>query len=413
MKFGMSNYAAVVLAVAFGFACAAQAQTYSVLYKFTGSPNDGNVAIGSLIQSGNVLYGMTNGGGANGNTPPAYGDGTIFSYNLSTKSETVLHNFGSGPSDGRLPFGSLFLAGSTLYGTTAAGGTSSAGTVFSYDTGSQSLVVTPFTGTGGDGGGPGGSLIQVGQSLYGLASIGGATQEGAMFSYNPVSHSEATLYSFGGSPGDGSRPGGSVLQSGSTLYGLTGRGGSAGLNSGGFGTIFAYDTTSGKEASLYSFQGSPSDGADPQGSLIQSGSILYGLTSEGGLYDRGSLFAFDTSTKSDRLLYSFSGKSGDGSGPLGSLIQSGSMLYGTTISGGVGGGTVFSFDTTTDSLAILHAFGAADGSPHGDLLLDGNALYGMAGTDIFSIALPEPGSVTLLALGAAGLLTHRPRRRSL
>jgi hypothetical protein len=66
----------------------------------------------------------------------------------------------------------------------------------------------------------------------------------------------------------------------------------------GFGTIFE-TTASGKEVMLYSFKGTPKDGANPFGDLIAFKGILYGTTVNGGIDvggqnhpDAGSTFSF-------------------------------------------------------------------------------------------------------------------------
>jgi uncharacterized repeat protein (TIGR03803 family) len=148
----------------------------------------------------------------------------------------VLHSFTDGPADGSFPFGSLVLAGSTLYGMTQTGGTSGGGTVFRI-------------GTDGSG--------------FGL------------------------LHSFASGPGDGARPRGDLTLSGSTLYGMTGLGGSSAL-----GTIFGIETDGTGYSVLHSFAGGPGDGANPEGSLIILGSTLYGMTAVGGASNRGVVFSF-------------------------------------------------------------------------------------------------------------------------
>ncbi len=91
----------------------------------------------------------------------------------------------------------------------------------------------------------------------------------------------------------------SFIVSGNTLYGTSQSGGSTGG-----GTIFAFDLTARTNSVLYSFSPSPTQGYMPN-SLIKSGSILYGTTTGGGTSDQGTLFAFDTSTNTLTTLKSF------------------------------------------------------------------------------------------------------------
>jgi uncharacterized repeat protein (TIGR03803 family) len=96
----------------------------AVVYSFAGGSTDGNYPIGGLIQAtdGN-FYGMTQSGGANG-------DGIIYRVTPSG-TETVLHFFAGGSSDGSHPLASLIQASDgNLYGTTDSGGSSNYGTVF-------------------------------------------------------------------------------------------------------------------------------------------------------------------------------------------------------------------------------------------------------------------------------------------
>jgi uncharacterized repeat protein (TIGR03803 family) len=72
------------------------------------------------------MFGMTYGGGANG-------IGTVFQMNTDGSGFSLLHSFAGGATDGKRPFGSLVLGGSTLYGMTERGGLAGdgLGTVFS------------------------------------------------------------------------------------------------------------------------------------------------------------------------------------------------------------------------------------------------------------------------------------------
>src|ERR1700739_4478871 len=92
------------------------AQSYNLLYSFTGQ-TDGGQPVGGLIRDaeGN-LYGTTCCGGS-------YGAGTVFKLDTAGK-ESVLYSF-TGGSDGDQPYASLFRDGAgNLYGTTYWGGVS-------------------------------------------------------------------------------------------------------------------------------------------------------------------------------------------------------------------------------------------------------------------------------------------------
>jgi len=104
----------------------------TILHSFTGAP-DGSVPRGSLTLGGsNILYGMTRSGGDQSGAP-----GAIFRINTDGTSYSLLHSFGTGTSgyqfDGQLPSGSLTLSGSTLYGMTYLGGAMNQGAIFSVN----------------------------------------------------------------------------------------------------------------------------------------------------------------------------------------------------------------------------------------------------------------------------------------
>jgi uncharacterized repeat protein (TIGR03803 family) len=131
-----------------------------------------------------MLYGTTLRGGS-------YGDGTV--YSISTAgTEQVLHSFGKG-TDGRSPQASLIAVNGTLYGTTSRGGAHasnadiSGGTVFSVDiaTGKE-RVLHSFSGSetigSSDGTYPLVGLIALKGVLYGTTAFGGSNS-GSCFSF--------------------------------------------------------------------------------------------------------------------------------------------------------------------------------------------------------------------------------------
>ncbi len=119
--------------------------------------SDGWQPIANLFQASNgLLYGMTPVGGS--------GYGAIFSFNDTTNQETVLHNFGKG-TDGKTPYGDLIQASNgLLYGTTETGGKNTDGTIFSFNLATDSETdIHDFSSASG-GYNPEGDLLEVDSS---------------------------------------------------------------------------------------------------------------------------------------------------------------------------------------------------------------------------------------------------------
>src|SRR5260221_24230 len=71
-----------------------------------------------------------------------------------------------------------------------------------------------------------------------------------------------------------------------------------------------------------------SDGANPSGGLILSGSTLYGTAIYGGSSGWGTVFALNTNGTGFTTPYNFTGGN-DGANPSAGLILSNNTLYGT------------------------------------------------------------------------------------
>jgi uncharacterized repeat protein (TIGR03803 family) len=193
------------------------------------------------------------------------------------------------------------------------------------------------------------------------------------------------LYAFTGND-DGANPESSLIDVGGTFYGITSQGGGgegSGLN--GTGTVYKI-TPSGKESVIHSFIGG-SDGASPQGDLLDVGGVLYGTTSAGGGtgcggQGCGTVFRI-TTDGTESVVYAFQGGT-DGANPAGGLYRVGNTLFGTTTAGGGTGcggsgcGTVFKL-ASDGSETVFYAFqGPGDGeAPIGDMILVDHAFYGI------------------------------------
>jgi uncharacterized repeat protein (TIGR03803 family) len=145
---------------------------------------------------------------------------------------------------------------------------------------------------------------------------------------------------------DGADPNGGLIQDAAgNLYGTTQR-----YSANGKGNVFKVDIT-GHETVLYSFCtiANCTDGNGPQAGLIQDGAgNLYGTTISGGANGKGNVFKLDNAGHGT-VIYSFcsvvnvAGICIDGEGPGGDQIQDAAgNLYGTTFAGGTspGGGNV-------------------------------------------------------------------------
>ncbi len=305
---------------------------FTLLHDFAGGAGDGSYPSGSLILDGSALYGMTYRGGDSDL-------GTIFKIGTDGTGFTLLHDFASGADDGAGPFGSLILDSSTLYGMTYHGGDSNLGTIFKIGTdGSGFTLLHDFAGGGSDGSYPLASLTPDDSTLYGMTNCGGDSDSGVIFKINSDGTDYSLLHEFAGGADDGRRPEGSLTLDASILYGMTFYGGDANV-----GTIFKIGTDGTGYSLLHEFAGGGSDGIYPTASLVLDGSSFYGMTLQGGDSDRGTIFKIASDDAGFSLLHEFAGAGTDGSHPLGSLIISGGKCYGMTSQGGDSNlGSVFS-----------------------------------------------------------------------
>jgi len=166
---------------------------------------------------------------------------------------------------------------------------------------------------------------------------------------------------------------GNLILAEDVLYGSTSIGGVNGM-----GCIFKINTDGTGYTKLLDFSNSV-NWAFPLGSLVLSGDVLYGTAYSGVTYSGGCVFKINTDGSGFTSLHDFNGTT-DGAAPFGSLTLSGTVLYGTTRYGGTNNeGCIFKINTDGSGYELLFNFGGigAGSEPCGALLLSGNVLYGI------------------------------------
>jgi len=358
-------------------------QEYVLLHNF----DDGSVSgegdfPGSLIPGPNsTFYGVTTQGGVNGS-------GTVF--NLSANGlGTVLS--GLGGADGGAPQGLVLGPDGNYYGTTQNGGSANQGTVFKVTPRGAVTLLHTFgdTTVANDGANPQAGLI-VGDdgSFYGTTQYGGSANLGTIFKITPQG-AVTILHSFGDTSvtNDGAQPVAALVEDGGVFYGTTLSGGSAGdgavfsmTRSGIVSILHSFGDTS-----------VTNDGQLPHAALVfdpASPGNLYGTTVDGGSLGRGTIFKI-TTLGAVTILHHFGDGTvaNDGTYPIAPVLifdqpMTGPTFYGTTPTGGAAGdGTIFTMDSS-DNVTIIHNFGDGtvpnDGqTPMSGLCLDASGnLYG-------------------------------------
>ncbi len=377
--------------LALGLTPFANAETYNVLYRFTGG-NDGAYPVaGVTVDSSGNVFGTASAGGNEG-------EGTVFHLVHSGRgwSFYLLYAFQGWnqlATDGGSPYSRPVIGpDGALYGTTHSGADGQGcrqlhgcGSVYRlqpkpgnyFGLWQEDLI---FQFGDGDGSNPdiGDVVFDRAGNLYGTTRNGGANEQGAVYelTFNGGAWSEQVIHSFAGSP-DGAAPlYGPVIDQAGNLYGTTTAGGTKG-----WGTVYQL-TPAGSgwaESVVHSFQNG-SDGLTPISGVILDGSgNLYGNTQTGGANGGGTVFELTPSSDGSWSLSTLYGLPQQGlSGPYGSVVMDNAgNLYGTTSRGGANHqGSVFKL-TRSNGLWIyrsLHDFTGGDdgGTPYGSLSLDTN-----------------------------------------
>ena len=243
----------------------------------------------------------------------------------------MLYRFG-GASDGVYPVNLIFDRAGNLYGSTLDGGAYGNGLIYELArTGNNWVKNTLYTFTGGaDGGGPTGMLTfdQAG-NLYGTTYY-----ISAVFELTPSGGGwiETVIYDFNGNGGrDGSEPVGVPLDSSGNLYGPTMSGGSAGG-----GIVYELMPGNGSWTETVLYNSTAPGGGGPETLIMNAAGNLFGTTLEGG-GGFGSVFELTKENggwmETDLHDFDFS----DGAYPSTNLvIDASGNLIGGTMWGGTG-----------------------------------------------------------------------------
>jgi len=342
-SFRMAAAMAIVLALAVVSMPTAQAQTYTVLYNFTGGLDGQAPGAGVTMDRSGNLYGTTYYGGTTTN-------GAAFKLTRTGNSFVFssLHSFG-GDNDGGNPDSKLTIGpDGSLYGTTNVG--------------------VPGTGWGGGGSG----------IVYQLTPLPPICKN-SLCSQSKTVWKESVSYQFLGFQDGGYPDSAPIFDDKGNMFGTVPGDICCGV-------VYELTRSGGTwtKTNLYSFTGM-SDGSVPHGGVIrdQAGN-LYGVTFKGGANNGGVVYQLVPSGNgwTESVLHSFD-PAIDGINPAAGLVfdQAGN-LYGTTIDGGpLNGGTVFklSHAGNTWTSTVIYSFQRTSRGPlpHASLSFDaaGN-LYG-------------------------------------
>lgn len=287
--------------------------------------------LAKLVQdSDGHFYGTTYLGGE-------YSKGTVFKITVDGEFIT-LHHFGADGVAPQLPDAEITVGrDGKLYGTTEAGGKSQSGTVYMLDpNGSEIKTVHSFAMPAK----PGSGLIEASDGVfYGVAPEGDGFGKGSIFkiTVDPVTKQGlyTSVHSFKGT--DGSQPKSRLVRDGNFLYGTTRFGGEHDV-----GTIYSVNLTAGQHTAvqrLYSFKGTrdgnSSEGVDPISPMTKGADgHFYGVTNQGGMAGRGTIYQFNPSKKMVKTFVHFAHNGIAGAEPIAGLeLGDDGSLYGVTTTG--------------------------------------------------------------------------------
>jgi uncharacterized repeat protein (TIGR03803 family) len=326
---------------------------YTVLHDFDTIASDGfDPRNNSLTLADGILYGATVSSRSNGN-------GVVFSIATNGANYQILHYFVNTGSDGRLPFGTLLVTGSSLIGVTRSGSFSPlnglSGTIYKMDTnGLNYEIIHRFDGLSAAGGNTAGGLLLLNSTLYGQTHYG---TTGAVYSVGTDGSNFQVLTTYFDRFSSTERPL-QLTTDGTKLYGLT-----RDDFQPSFGTVFSVSTNGANFQTLHNFPDVPvaAGGAKPSDTLSLDGTTIIGAAFGGGSNGGGTIFRLNTNGTGFENLFSFDELAGEGHTPYGGFVRLGSTYFGATSGGYTGpnpgatnyNGVIFAFTPSTNTGAAI------------------------------------------------------------
>lgn len=349
---------------------------YSLIDTFDMKKDGTNPLPQELVEVNGKLYGVTEAGGNNGK-------GVLFEYNPSTNAYVIKHHFKD--STGEYPDCFLLLGSNgKLYGTTSQGGSNDRGALFEYDLTTE--ILTRKINFGNSTGlYPQGKMVEgTAGKIYGTCSYGGSNNNGVIFEYTISTNTIVVKDDFNHALNGSNPKNGLMKANNGKLYGMCNDGGANN-----YGTLFEFDFVADSIKTKFHFD--LLNGRSPVSNLIQaSNGKLYGTTKFGGGASGtggGTLFEYNPTTDSLKKMISLSSSpSGAGYYPMGGLVESAPGVYLITMSfGGTNSrsGVVSEYTIATNTLVEKDYFDQfkTGKSPHGNLVKSSitNKYYGICG----------------------------------
>lgn len=281
---GISNFGTI-------FKISTNGGGFEVLHHFTGGADGKNPSADPIIASDGAIYGVT-----------YFSDsatrGTIYKINADGSGYTVLHRF-TGTPDGQQPTARL-LQGSDgmLYGTTVFGGTASQlGAIYKMSLDGSFYFVMHAAQSGEGRSYQAGLCESANGFLYGAAYYGGSSSVGTIFRLDTWGNSYSTVRIFQNTGGDAQNPNTDLVEDpDGFLYGGAYAGGAGG------GALFKIKNDGSDYAVLRSCGTSGGDFYTPNSLIRHTNGLLYGTMRWGGSGAAGCVYALSSSPLPPRVL---------------------------------------------------------------------------------------------------------------